>query len=193
MKLLSSVLLLMLASLVGCHPQATVGGWQSDVERFVQEQGNNDPAVLRSMTLPDGRPGFAVIGAPKPSEATDVNALLVGHREIAGEPTFIYLLGVVQRQRVDDIRLALVSFQGEQAQAKWTIGKSDPQATEAYQSYLQRKWKERLSGRDEVPAAYLGFPGVGDVFDLNISGTAVSAQHAPSGAVWEVDRGAARR
>jgi hypothetical protein len=92
--------------------QASVSAWQKNVEQYVRVQGKGDPAVLRDLTLSDSRRGFAVVGSDRPSESTDANGVLIGFREIDGRGYFIYLVGVVERQRVKEIRLAALTTDG---------------------------------------------------------------------------------
>ena len=177
--------LLVFPLFVGCSTSASLNSWRSGVERYVNEQGNGDPGVLRDMTLTDGRKGFSVIGGAAPKGSTDANALLLGHRAIGGRGWFVYLVGLVKDENVEDVRLAAVSFEPT-GQAKWVWGKEDDEAVKAYRSQREQAWKQRLPGRQQVPGAYMGFPGMEDAFELNLNGAEVVTRHEGSGAQWEM-------
>ena len=78
--------------LAGCAPSGvTIPTWQHNVERYIKERGDGDPNVLRDVTIPGGRRGFASIGQADPGQSSDVSAVLLGHRTIDDKPWFIYL------------------------------------------------------------------------------------------------------
>jgi hypothetical protein len=164
------------------------GTWQEGVETYVNDTGKGDPAVLRDTTY-RGRPAFAQIGNPLASDGTDAVGVLLGHKPVAGRPSFVYLVGLVDREKVEKIHLAVcqvIPSQGQKAQFKWLVGKDEKEPTQRYLDYRRRLFNERFPGRQDVPPAYTSFPGEGDVFDLAVTPTQVTATHAPSGAVWRL-------
>ena len=88
MKLLAGLSLILMTICGGCSGGGSISSWQKSVEGYVSERGKGDPLVLRDVTLPDGRRGFATIGAPVPAESNDINGVLVGHRAIDGQNAF---------------------------------------------------------------------------------------------------------
>ena len=162
----------------------TIPAWQREVEGYVKERGSGDPTVLADVTLPDGRPGFAVIGKPQPAESTDVSAVLLGHRAIAGKPWFIYLAGQVEAQRVKAIQLAALSIEG--GKFTWRLSPSSDAALARYRAYGEKSWREHFPNRASAPPGYLGFPRADDVFELTINEDHVVARERNSGTTWEL-------
>ena len=171
--------------------QASVSAWQKNVEQYVRVQGKGDPAVLRDLTLSDSRRGFAMVGSDQPGESTDANGLLIGFREIDGRGYFIYLVGVVERQRVKEIRLAALTTDG--GKMEWKTGPNSTAALEAYRAYNEKVWRGRFPDRSTAPPQYTGFPTPDDHFHMSIQGQRVTATHPPSGATWELTLPAAPR
>jgi hypothetical protein len=166
----------------------TFDTWRGGLEKYVDNVGKGDPAVLRDTTYL-GRPAFAQIGDPIAAEGTDAIGVLLGFKPVAGRPSFIYLVGLVDKEKAQDIRLAVaqpIPSQGQKTQFKWIMDKEDKQATERYVNYRKQLFSQRFPGRKDVPPEYTAFPGEGDVFDLGISPTEVTATHAASGAVWRL-------
>jgi hypothetical protein len=177
--------LLLLWAVGGCARTVNLKTWEKDVETYVRETGDGDPGVLRDVTLSGGRRGFAVVGKDDPAHTTDANGLLLDHQTIANRPWFIYLVGIVKEQDVREIRLAALSvFHGN---TTWRISPKDKQALKRYQDDGLAHWNELSHGGGKPPAEYTTFPRPGDVFDVNVSGSAVRATHRESGAQWEVN------
>jgi hypothetical protein len=187
----------------GCSRAVTMQTWQNGVERYVRDNGN-DPAVLRDVTLSGGqggRRGFGVIGKNDPRASTDVNGVLVAHEGVAGQerpearPWFIYLVGIVEKQKVREIRLAALSF--SDGRPTWRIGPKDAEALKRYRDDGLGQWRQRLRGQGtaaqehagRVPPDYTTFPRPADAFDAKVSGSSAEATHATSGARWEVQLG----
>jgi hypothetical protein len=175
----------------GGSRQASVAAWQKNVEQYVRVQGKGDPAVLRDLTLSDSRRGFAMVGSDVPSESTDANGLLIGFREIDGRGYFIYLVGVVERQRVKEIHLAALTTDG--GKMEWKTGPNSSAALDAYCAYNDKLWRGRFPDRKSAPPQYTGFPTPDDHFNMVINGNHVTATHPPSGATWELTLPAAPR
>jgi len=180
-------LLVLIALAAGCASPASIKSWQHNVESYVAEN-NHDPAVLRDVTINHDRHGFGVIGNADPAKSTDATAVLVGYQPIANAQWFIYLLGLVKDQKVEDIRVAAVSFQNNQA--TWHIGNKDAKAVATYRQYNESQWRQ-IHPKEKVPPSYTTFPRDADNFDLNVQGTRITVTHQPSRASWNVDLAAA--
>ena len=178
------VVALLLAAASGCSTPVTIGAWQRNVEQYVTLRGN-DPNVLRDVTIAGGRPGFGVIGGSHPRESTDVNGLLLAHKPIDNQPWFIYLVGLVKKQKVSDIRLIALSYAS--GKPVWRVGPSDAQALNRYREYNRKLWSQRHPDGGHVTSAYLGFPRDEDVFNVSAADQKVQATHAASGAQWQVN------
>ena len=178
-------LLMFVTGCGGGARQASVAAWQKNVEHYVRVQGKGDPAVLRDLTLSDSsRRGFAMVGSDQPAESADANGLLIGFHEVDGRGYFIYLVGVVERQRVKEIRLAaLTTDAGKMA---WKTGPNSSAALEAYRAYNEKLARQRFPDRKTPPPPYLGFPTPDDHFHMAVTGNRVTATHPPSGAKWEL-------
>src|SRR4051794_36044440 len=100
----------MCLALFGCADSGArdIAGWQKSVQAYIHERGD-DVAVLRDVTLEDNRPGFAVIGGLDPAKSNDARAILLGHKTVNDRPWFIYLLGIVDKEKVKEIRLVALS------------------------------------------------------------------------------------
>jgi hypothetical protein len=162
----------------------SIPAWQEHVEKYVHDFGKDDPASLREVSLPDGRKGFAVNGSPLPQEAQDVVGLMLAFRPIEGRPSFVYLVGVVDKERVTDIRLALLSIDSG-AKFHWSVSPPNASALATYQRF------RGAAGADNEKRHPENFPAPQDVFTLtSAEGGRVTAVHAPSGASWTVAVGA---
>jgi hypothetical protein len=180
---LASVWMVVIAA-GGCSPAVTIPFWQKSVETYVKEEGGGDPGVLRNMMWKGTHHGFSVISKNYPGASTDANGILLAHQMIADKPWFIFLVGLMQKQKVTDIRAAALSVEG--GQFNWRVSGKDDSALKAYRNYNNKLWHDRFPGREDAPPEYLGFPREADVFDLNRNGDEVQVTHPPSGAQWEV-------
>lgn len=179
------------AVLSGCRSQPSISSWQGSLSKYVRETGDGDPTVLRNMTLADNRPGFSVIGHHDTTESTDVNGLLLGHEEIGGRMWFVYLVGLVQKERVSDIRLAAVSM--ENGKTIWRRGEESEKSFNGYRAYGMKQAKERFPDRKTAPPRYTGFPRPDDVFKLMNENGRLVATHEASGARWGLAIAAGKR
>ena len=169
----------------GCSSQPTMSSWQKSITKYVDDQGRGNPMVLRDMTVPeDGRPGFSVIGHHDTRASTDVNGVLLGHEKVGGRNWFVYLVGLVEKERVTDVRLAAMSIRN--GKETWKRGKASEQALDAYRAYGQKQAKERFPDRKSLPPRYTGFPRPDDVFKLTNENGKLTATHEASGATWEL-------
>ena len=180
------------SSVTGGNPSSTrvtqrpssIASWQRSVTRYVREEANGDPTVLRGVTLADARPGFAVIGHHDVRQSNDANGLLLGHERAAGRMWLVYLVGLVQQQRVMDVKLAAMSVDG--AAYTWKRGKGSKPALAAYRAHGANQARHRYPQRKAPPPRYTGFPKPDDVFKLTNANGKYVATHKPSGARWEL-------
>jgi hypothetical protein len=182
----------LLALLGGCG-RVTIPDWQRGVERYVADTGRGDPNILRDVTLPGtDRRGFALLGHHNPDESTDANGLLLAHRQFAGRPWFVYLIGLVKDEKVREMRLAAMTDTG--STPVWRIGKRAKDSERAYRSYNLEQFRARFPDRRKPPAEYLGFPRAADRLDLQDDGNGhLIATHVPSGARWELNLAAPQK
>jgi len=178
-----SLLILLVAG--GCSSSASLSSWQDSVVKYVQLNGN-DPNVLRDVTLTGTRRGFGQIGGEDPRKSTDARGVLLAHRDISGRPWFVYLVGVVKSEKVDDIRLALLSYTG--GHPTWHVSSKSPKSLKTYQHYNEGLWYQQHPGEKSKPTAgYTTFPRDEDRFDLAVNGSHAVATHTQSGAKWGAD------
>ena len=174
-----------IAMIGGCSSQPTMSSWQKSVTKYVNDQGRDDPMILRDMTVPeDGRPGFSVIGHHDTRESVDVNGVLLGHEKVGDRTWFVYLVGQVEKERVTDIRLAALSMRG--GKSTWKRGKGSKQSFDAYRAFGEKQAKERFPDRKSLPPRYAGFPRPDDVFKLTNENGKLTATHEATGARWEL-------
>jgi hypothetical protein len=176
--------LALIAAMAGCASshQVTYPEWQHGVEKYVHDFGKGDPTTLRDMKIPDGRRGFALLGDPLPNNSTDAVGVLLAHRPIDGRPSFIYLVGLVDKEQVSDIRLAVLAI--DNGQFRWHLSPANASSLQAYRKFKETLWRQRFPGRSAAPAEYLNFPGPDDVFTVEEGTDRVRAVHQASGAVW---------
>lgn len=164
----------------GFSRQVTLPAWQKNVEAFVRVHGKGDPTVLRDVTIADGRKGYAMLGTAVADQSTDATGVLLGFRQIAGNPSFIYLVGLCEKGTLNDIRLAVLSFPG--GKPRWSIGDANSRSVQTY--------VRSMTQNPPPPAPKVlrprNFPAPGDVFKLNLGVGRVTAVHEGSGATWSV-------
>ena len=168
----------------GCAKPVNFETWRSGVERYVREQGGGDPAVLRELQATPSHRGFRMMSADRPSESTDAVGLLVGSARVSGRPWIVFLVGLVDEQKVKDIRLAALSVQNNQY--IWRMGSKDGKAVEAYRNHNRGLAHRRFPQRRREPVEYLGFPREEDRFELSTQDDSIGVSHPPSGARWDV-------
>ena len=109
----------------------------------------------------------------------------VSHRQIGPNPYFIFLVGIVQGQHVNDIRLA--ALRPSPSGFQWRITEKNQQAFDAYHHFHDSAWRALYPGRASGPWSHTKFPCEGDQFKLSIAGNRVTAAHEQSGANWSLD------
>jgi hypothetical protein len=204
------LLLLLLVALSGCAtrsqrsyvaatavlPERQVGelvaAWQSGVCRYVDREGNGDPAVLaetRALRSPDvlrpARVIFGVLGVdadPAGSDGWDVQGVLVGRQASGGVDRYVFVVGIVARAGdrpvgIQDIRL--VGLSAQNGTLKWDTGPADATAVQRYRDAF-------LGG------GAIRFPGDTDNFRMTVGADRVSVRELGSGAEWRLQAPAER-
>jgi hypothetical protein len=179
MKILFS-LMIFGAILTGCSepgegppPNAvSFNDWQQAVEQYVLDVGNGDANVLRDTTIWSSQKGFSLIGEPSIEKSTDAIGLLLGHRTIDDRPWFIYLVALIKRNALQDIRLFGLCYDADHPQ--WCDGETSD--ISGYQKH------QAVSSDIPTPL----FPRPDDLFDMTIDGNDVQVRHRGSGAIWKM-------
>jgi hypothetical protein len=188
---LTALLCPLLAWVTGCSTpgvSVSLDTWKESVEQHVREVGMGDPVVLRDAAY-KGRPAFAQIGHPVASEGTDAVGVLLGHRPILGRPSFIYLVGLVPKEHVEDIRVAVlqpITSQGGETQFKWLMSPRNAESLRKYTAFRQELYRKRFPDGGSPPPAYTSFPAEEDAFDLAVAPDRVTVTHPPSAAQWNL-------
>ncbi len=170
----------------GCGAKrVTLNSWKQSVENYIWSEANGDPSVLRDLPTSSTHKGFSLISENSPHKATDINGVLLGHRQIAGQNFFVFLVGVNRKQKVSDIRLAAMQPSPEGFQ--WHMTRKNSDAFSAYQNFKDSAWRPLFPDRQNAPWSHSAFPGEGDQFKLSIAGSRVTATHEQSGANWTLE------
>jgi len=183
MRIVIAIFLALAAA--GCQQQVSLQSWQDCVEEYVWGQGNGNAGVLRDLPTPGQWKGFAIISENDPASSTDVNGVLLAHRRIGSKAYFIYLIGLVRQQQVQDIRLVAMSASPEGF--AWRSSRKSDEALRSYRGFKNGQWKKLFPGRADGPWSYTGFPGEGEVFKLSVAGNKLTVAHEPSGAQWMLE------
>ena len=176
-----SLLLLLTMSwlLQGCAadpaPRTAVQEWRQSVERYVWDEGNGDPAVLRDATWDDIHPGFATLGDPLPDRSTDVFGLLLAYPRINDRSYFVFLVAVVHDQVIEQI--LPVALDVDAGNFYWTQGPPDDRQT--------RRYVDAQSDEPKSPGPL--FPARDDTFDVFTEANVISIVHQQSDATWRID------
>jgi len=168
----------------GCASSVSIPAWRQSVERYVRQQGQGDPNVLRNTTI-NSRHGFAMIGADDPKDSTDAKGVLVAYQRVGNRAWFIYLVGLVRRQVVEDIQLAALC--ADDGKFTWAMSGHNKAAVQTYKRHNEALARQRFGDRKQWPAEYEGFPREEDQFDLSVVGNRAAVVHGQSGARWEVE------
>lgn len=183
MKVFSITIFMLFAA--GCQQQVSLDSWRNSVEHYVQDQANGDVSVLRDLATSGPWKGFSVISENDPAAATDVNGVLLAHQQIGSKNYFVYLVGLVRQQQVQDIRLALLSAGPDGHDWRWSP--QDKDGFRLYHDYQDAQWHKLFPQRQVAPWSYSGFPCEGDVFTISVTGRRVTATHERSGAQWTLE------
>jgi len=146
--------------------------WQRGLERYVWDQGNGDPNVLRDTSWDDVHAGFAIISDPLPDRSTDAIGLLLAHRRIEGRQYFLFLFGLLRSADLEDLRP--VALNVERGQFHWVVARSEPASTAIYR---------RMTANGGKSAC---FPAPSDLFGVQVAGNRLIVVHSASGAAWHL-------
>lgn len=161
-----------------------VSAWQDEVCRYVDREGDGDPAVLaetKALRSPDAlRPARITFGvldlnaSVSARDGWDVQGVLVGRQASGAVDRYVFLVGIVARSAyvpvgVQDIRLVGLSVRG--GRSSWETGTADATAVQRY--------REAFRG-----AGAIRFPGDTDSFRMTVAADRVSVREVRSGAEW---------
>jgi hypothetical protein len=187
-------LAVLIAGLAGCAPKDPFMAWQEGVTRYVDGRGHGSISALRATSdlrsprshrpaqLTIGELNVPVAGSGLFSETRDVRGVLLGIRRVDQRDWCFFLVGVISRQsehpRIEEIRL--VGLIAESRGLRWSM-------TEADRAVLDRYLSSQTGNQTPHPAQHhLLFPGLEDVFRLEVSGSVVTATETRSGACWKL-------
>ncbi|MCH7700142.1 MAG: hypothetical protein IID37_00515 [Planctomycetes bacterium] len=178
----------------GCTRVNPITFWQDQLASYIEHEGNGDPAVLRDQ--PDlhsprrNRPS-QITFAVSPSDGRDARGVLVGVRNIGGEPWYFFMVGVTRNSgtafsRTEDLRLIAFTLAGRNL--KWRVSSRQEASLRQYRS-------GRIDAARAGLPTQIGFPSPVDVFHLVISERVATVTEPRSGARWRLPlpSGAAHR
>src|SRR5688500_3590210 len=140
----------------GCAKPVNFATWRAGVEDYVRNHGGGDPTVLRELNATPSHRGYRMISANRPSESIDAVGVLVGNATVSGRPWLVFLVGLVDEQKVEDIRVAALSVQNDRF--TWRMGREDDRAVDAYVNHNKGLARRRFPERRKEPPEYLSFP-----------------------------------
>ncbi len=195
------VLLLLVApaASTGCAVTNPIQAWQDRLTRYIAEQGNGDPAVLRETvdlrsrrSLRPARITFGESNIPCPgvwpfAGKRDANGVLLGEQHIGPHNWYFFLVGIIEHRPrstsgPEDVRL--VGFTVNRTTFRWRVAEPQP---EALAQYLAASSASHPRVRPRGP--YAPFPAPTDVFSLDVAGNVVTATEENSGARWALHLG----
>jgi hypothetical protein len=204
-RLKASVILGSLLLLVGCT--SPIKAWQASLEEYVEEQGNGDLNVLRTIDRSPSGSDFGLIGAKHEGipfvlpRRTDANGVLLGLRQHDGRGWYVYIVGTVWYRgsfadfpqddaTLKDIRVAAVSGGG--GAYRWMLSAADQAAVDLYCEPQREEWRRSHPSRAEATDAPTTFPTPADDFRLDVAPEAFTVVDEHSQATWTLpleDRG----
>jgi hypothetical protein len=180
-----------IAPMADSDARSAVEHWQAKLGRYVTDEGGGDPSVLAHLPAQRSpavlRPGRIVFSAldvfatvPE-RDGYDVSGLLVGKATGAATPTYVFIVGTVERGNyrplaVADVRIAVMSIRD--GAMSWNAGFSDGTALARYREHAD-------------PSAAARFPADRDQFRLVDCPAAVCVEETVSGARWTLPLGVA--
>lgn len=171
-------------SATGCAGAGGLADWRGSVERYVREQGQGDPTVLRQVTWPQSRHAFGKFGGDDPAQVQDSKGILLSVETIGNDNWMIFIVGEVNRNVVQDIRL--VALNVKDGRFTWRTSPADREALRTYQGYYEQLVLQRFPNRPDPPTQYTTFPKETDIFTLRSDGGGVVVTHPASSAQWEL-------
>jgi hypothetical protein len=163
-----------------------VSAWQDEVCRYVDREGDGDPAVLsetRALRSRDAlRPARVTFGlldvdaGVAARDGWDVQGVLVGRQATGAVDRYVFLVGMVARSGympsgLQDVRLVGLAVQG--GRLTWETGLADASAVQRY--------RETYRGGGAIR-----FPGDTDDFRMTVATDLVSVREMRSGAEWRL-------
>jgi hypothetical protein len=173
---------LLLGQTTGCAsgPEpVSLSSWQQSVERYVWDQGNGDPNVLRDMSWDDVHKGFAVMSDSQPAQSNDAIGLLLGHPRVGDDSCFVFLVALVNRQQLESLQPVALRVRG--GKFDWIIGPSSRPALDAY-----RRWGAQNPSDDTPSSRGPPFPRAGDSFRVDVVHSELFITHQPTGISWSL-------
>lgn len=175
---------------VGCASQQPIEAWQNRVARYISEQGNGDPNVLRDLvdarardTVRPERVMIGEFGVTGPTRGGmtpvyDVQGVLIGHHKAVDRYWFVFLVGVLRQQTsgapiIEDVRLTAMTAAGREL--RWVVSDPDDIATRRY-----------ISPSSATPAdpAFRIFPKGTDLYRTVVERDLIHVSEDRSGANW---------
>ncbi len=189
----------LLALAGGCRGVDPMLAWQRSLEAYVNEHGNGDPNVLRTLGDRPSQGEFGLTAARTSGfpfvapQRTDVTGLLLGHRRIAGRYWFLFLVGAVQYRgsfvnfplddpRLQDLRIA--AFSGEGGLFHWLMSGEDIETLQLYEHLQLQAWRRSHPSRAQATRAPTTFPTARDILRLTVMPEGVTVVDEHSGARW---------
>ncbi len=183
--------------LAGCAASGCASGpagyaaWRQALERYVVEEGEGDPAVLRHLpglrdpqTLRPARVTFGVLDVPASrrllAPRCDVQGVLLGIPEVEGRHWYCFVVAQQHCRAWTPPELAdvrLVAFALDDGVWTWRTSARAEAAVEVY----------RGVGAGDAGAWHVGFPGPADVFALEAAGGVATVRHEGTGATWRLE------
>ena len=176
---------LSMIALSGCGSTVTTDRWQSQVEHYINDQADGDPADLRCVVNAEGEPEFTVLGGNSPADGVDACGHLVDVVDVDGQRWLVYALAQLKDQQVESLRPAAVT-RGP-AGPRCVIGTTDA-----------AKFKQYVATPSEMAPASAGlepihtWPRPGDRFVASAEGSTLTLSELHSGVRWQLKLPAAR-
>jgi len=161
-----------------------LSAWEREVCRYVDREGDGDPAVLSETSalhsrdvLRPARITFGVLDVETELSGRsvfDVQGVLVGKQAGGAGERYVFLVGVVGRTAPTGLRdVRLVGLLARAGRLTWEVAPPDPA--------MVRRYRDAFGG-----TAAVRFPGAADSFRMSVAGDLVSVREVRSGAEWRL-------
>ena len=182
----------------GCSASKPIKVWQQHLTDYTMNQGNGDLNVLRESaelrSTDSLRPAqirfdhndIAAAGIAPFVDRLDAHGVMVGQHAGSGNPTFFFLVGVVERPfsgkaaEVKDIRLVSCTVRD----GKHHYWKMSEPSSDAVAKYLASTPADGT--RPDPHPVHRSFPLIDDDFRFEVRDGYAHAVDARSGAVWRI-------
>lgn len=173
------------ACLTGCGTHVSIPAWQRSMEHYIDHEANCDPSVLQDLDAGRNHDGFSLISKNYTYDSNDAHGVLVGHPTVEGETWFVYLVGMVDHEHIDDIRIAAMTMRD--GKFVWETSDRSRDATNAYRNWNTARGRTRFPGRKKLPPEYRGYPRDTDSFRLTTNADrSIEIYHDESTAHWSL-------